>query len=486
MAGKGWAASVLVAAVMSLAAIAPPNDVNALPASAPSGADWLPYHRSDFLNWSDPGWTVRARGGRVSLSNSWAVLETPWWTGQFPEVLRGNGDTGDGGRLIPAAGNFRLAIRFQYGFPSGVSNFGTDIWAGTRACGTSSPLCRHVNVYMHPALGFRLRLLPSDWGDEITLGPVDSAVHILEVTKVGNVWTAWVDGVQRMQRINRGTHPERPDLVYAGDPTTQWWAGIYPTIRLDSVVAETDASACITGVSPAAPQAEGTNVSITARGVDGLGIGVLRFMLNATTDGSAGGAWWTFAAAAGGGGLDVTRTVTLDWAQAPAGFPRSGRHRLAVEMYDTMGALRRAHDWNTCAWRTYTWIAQPTETPTPAPTFTPSPVPLTLSLLPEHARLVAYAPLVGQPAQTLRGSVAGGSGPPYGITIQVDTPNGYQMFFNLMTDASGAFVLTPELARDANFGTTVNGTWRAVARTAGAQSAAVVWDVDWYPVHITK
>lgn len=122
----------------------------------------------------------------------------------------------------------------------------------------------------------------------------------------------------------------------------------------------------------------------------------------------------------------------------------------------------------------------PTRTPTATASPSPTPAPLAIWLRPDHARLV------GQPAQTLRGTVTGGGGPPHGITIEVEAPNCYRMFFNLMSDAGGAFVLTPELAGDANFGTTVNGTWRAVARTGGGSSPAAVWDVDWYPVLVTK
>ncbi len=487
-------------------------------AQAQTGADWLPYHLSPFQNLSSPHWAQHRRGGAIDIiGGSWVRLRTPSNTRRAPWIERHNGYAGDQGRLFPTAGNVRVIVRFRYGFPPNVAGYGVDIWAGAGNCAFSNPRCRHFNVYMHRDLGFRARLLPRNWSDEIWLGPIDTAIHTLEVWKTGDRWRLWVDGVLRGDRVNRGTHPERPDEMIMGDFTVQAWRGRYPTLRVDYVDVDTDAGVCIVGVSPRSPQLEGTNITVYARAWDGIGVGSLRFYINSATDGSTSGRWWNFATVWGGGGAEVTRSATLDWSRAPGWMPRTGTHRLAVNMYAPDGSLRRAWNWSPCANTNYTWTpptptptptatatpiptptptptATPTRTPTPTPTPTatptptPTPRPSELVLEADYPWLVYYGPLLGQPAQTLRGYVL--PPPPEGTTvgIEVTEPGSAVQAFLTWTDVEGNFLLSPAEAGDPYFGTRELGTWSAQASLPqiGLRSNLVYWEVHWFPVHLVE
>jgi len=455
---------------------------------AQTGADWLFYHLSPFQNLSDPQWAQHARGGAIDIvDGSWVRLRTPSNTTQAPWIERHNGYVGDQGRLFPLAGNFRVIVRFRYSFPPNVAGYGVDIWAGAGSCAFQDPRCRHFNVYMHRDLGFRARLLPGSWSDEIWLGPIDTAIHTLEVWKTGDRWRLWVDGVLRSDRVNTGTHPERPDELMMGDHTVQAWPGLYPTLRVDYVDVETDAGVCIVGVSPRSPQLEGTNITVSARAWDGIGVGSLRFYLNSAVDGSTSGTWWNLATVSGGGGTEVTRSATLDWTAAPGWMPTTGTHRLAVNMYAPDGGLRRGWSWNPCASTNYTWTA-PTPTPTPTPLPTPTPQPSELVLEAEYPWLVYYGPLLGQPAQTLRGHIFPPPGEGTSVVMEVTDPGSAVRTFLIPTDPVGNFLLGPAEAGDRYFGTRELGTWSAQASLPeiGLRSNLVYWEVHWFPVHLVE
>lgn len=505
---------------------------------AQTGADWLPYHVSPFQNLSDPLWVEHRREGAIDIvGGNWVRLRTPWRTTRAPWMERHNGYPGDQGRLFPTTGNFRVIVRFRYSFPPKVAGYGVDIWAGAGKCAFWNPRCRHFNVYMHRDLGFRARLLPGSWSDEIWLGPIDTAIHTLEVWKTGDRWRLWVDGILRADRVNKGTHPDRPDELIMGDFTVQAWPGRYPILRVDYVDVDTDAGVCIVGVSPRSPQPEGTNILVSARAWDGIGVGSLRFYLNSATDGSTSGSWWNFATVSGGGATDVTRSATLNWSAAPGWMPRTGTHHLVVNMYAPDGELRRAWNWNPCANTNYTWTqptptptftptatatpiptptatptATPTRTPTltptrtptptptathtptptptatPTPTPTPTPRPSELVLEADYPWLVYYGPLLGQPAQTLRGYVL--PPPPEGTTmgIEVTEPGSAVRAFLTWTDVEGNFLLGPAEAGDLYFGTRRLGTWSAQASLPemGLRSNTVYWEVHWFPVHLVE
>jgi hypothetical protein len=95
-----------------------------------------------------------------------------------------------------------------------------------------------------------------------------------------------------------------------------------------------------------------------------------------------------------------------------------------------------------------------------------------------------FASNLGQPAQTLSGSVSGGE-PAYVITIHVRAPSGGE---NTYTRSSSDWSIDPASTGDAAFGTTEEGTWTAWATISDAtgknyQTGSVTWEVSWYPVH---
>jgi hypothetical protein len=110
--------------------------------------------------------------------------------------------------------------------------------------------------------------------------------------------------------------------------------------------------------------------------------------------------------------------------------------------------------------------------------------PLSGSISALYAKLVLYAPKLGQPAQTLSGSVSGGA-PAYAITVHVRAPSGAT---NVYTRSSSDWSIDQTSAGDTAFGTTEEGTWTAWATISDAagknfQTGSVTWEVSWYPVH---
>ncbi|MDI6770926.1 MAG: hypothetical protein QMD04_14805, partial [Anaerolineales bacterium] len=107
------------------------------------------------------------------------------------------------------------------------------------------------------------------------------------------------------------------------------------------------------------------------------------------------------------------------------------------------------------------------------------------SLTPQHGSLVLYGPKLGLPAQTLNGTINGGTAP-YTVTLYVRRPDNTTASYNL--SPAGNFSFGPAQAGDTYFGTTQEGTWRAwfTVTDSGARSATsntVTWKVVWYPVH---
>jgi len=108
-----------------------------------------------------------------------------------------------------------------------------------------------------------------------------------------------------------------------------------------------------------------------------------------------------------------------------------------------------------------------------------------VSLTPQHGSLVLYGPRLGLPAQTLNGTINGGT-LPYTVTLTIQRPDGATSTYNL--SPAGNFSFGPSQAGDTYFGTTQEGTWRAwfTVTDSGARSATsntVMWVVVWYPVH---
>jgi hypothetical protein len=101
-----------------------------------------------------------------------------------------------------------------------------------------------------------------------------------------------------------------------------------------------------------------------------------------------------------------------------------------------------------------------------------------------YPKLLLLASNLGQPAQTLFGTVTGGVGG-YTISLHIFSPGGVETIFSR---SGGSWSLTPADAGDANFGATEQGTWRAWAdlRDSGGRTfrtPSVTWNVAWFPVH---
>ena len=110
--------------------------------------------------------------------------------------------------------------------------------------------------------------------------------------------------------------------------------------------------------------------------------------------------------------------------------------------------------------------------------------PLSGTISPAYAKLLLFASNLGQPAQTLTGSVAGGE-PPYNLIVHVRAPSGLEVTY---TRSGSSWSLTPAIASNPNFGTTEEGVWTAwadITDSAGRtyHTPSVTWEVSWHPVH---
>jgi len=110
--------------------------------------------------------------------------------------------------------------------------------------------------------------------------------------------------------------------------------------------------------------------------------------------------------------------------------------------------------------------------------------PLSGTISVTYARLLLFAPNLGQPAQTLLGTATGGE-PPYSIAVHVRAPSGVEIS---LSRSGTSWTVTPQNSGDINFGTTEQGIWTAWADltdSAGRtyRTSSVIWEVAWHPVH---
>ena len=76
--------------------------------------------------------------------------------------------------------------------------------------------------------------------------------------------------------------------------------------------------------------------------------------------------------------------------------------------------------------------------------------------------------------------------PPWGVVLDLRSPDGNRIFVNVRTDGNGEFVVDSGIAVDPYFGCGVIGTWQAQAFSQGAASAPVTWVTAWFPVHVLR
>ena len=110
--------------------------------------------------------------------------------------------------------------------------------------------------------------------------------------------------------------------------------------------------------------------------------------------------------------------------------------------------------------------------------------PLSGSISALYAKLLLFAPAVGQPGQTLTGTVSGGE-PPYQVTVHIRSPFGVETTFS---KSGSNWTLDSNNSGNANLGVTEKGVWTAWATlrdSAGRTytTSSVIWEVSWYPVH---
>ena len=110
--------------------------------------------------------------------------------------------------------------------------------------------------------------------------------------------------------------------------------------------------------------------------------------------------------------------------------------------------------------------------------------PLSGTISPLYSRLLLFGPNLGQPAQTLLGTVTGGE-PPYAIIVSIRSPFGNIQTYTLN---GASWTLSPEADGDPNLGVSERGTWTAwadIRDAAGStyRTTSVPWEVAWLLVH---
>ncbi len=109
---------------------------------------------------------------------------------------------------------------------------------------------------------------------------------------------------------------------------------------------------------------------------------------------------------------------------------------------------------------TLTWGISPTPTRTPTPTVTRTPISLGGSSSVQYAAILLNAHDFGLPAQTIRGRVLGGGGPPYTVVISVEDPDHTIATYNQNVELDGTFELLPSETGNDNFGCDKEGIWK--------------------------
>jgi hypothetical protein len=136
----------------------------------------------------------------------------------------------------------------------------------------------------------------------------------------------------------------------------------------------------------------------------------------------------------------------------------------------------------------------PTSTPTitRTPTETPTQIPLTGSPSVRYSALLLNAPDFGLPAQTILGSVVGGSGSDYTIAIHIKAPSQSEAdatVYSVDMNYPGSFQLTPADTPDIYLGCSEVGIWQAwfVVTDGGgsppATSNRITWAVNFPTAH---
>lgn len=110
--------------------------------------------------------------------------------------------------------------------------------------------------------------------------------------------------------------------------------------------------------------------------------------------------------------------------------------------------------------------------------------PLTGTIAPTYAKLLLNPSMLGQSAQSLSGTVSGGS-PGYTIVIHVRAPSGVETTYSR---TGNTWSLSPAALGISDFGATEKGTWTAWAILTDSASRtfrtpSATWEVAWYPVH---
>ncbi len=190
---------------------------------------WEIYYETDFNNLN--GWEVRERGGEAKIVNGWARLKSSGK--RYPVIGRWNGIENGSGSFIPTSGDFKIQIRFRYNRPQSVAGYGVSQWSSAwcENAGFDYNFKEFFGVTWHKSLGLELRLFKKT--KKLT---VDTKVHTLEVTKVGDNWKLKIDGQAKLT----GVDPKKnkcpyPDSLRFGDPTIQGDAGVWPVLLVDWV-----------------------------------------------------------------------------------------------------------------------------------------------------------------------------------------------------------------------------------------------------------
>jgi hypothetical protein len=138
---------------------------------------------------------------------------------------------------------------------------------------------------------------------------------------------------------------------------------------------------------------------------------------------------------------------------------------------------------------TWTWTPTTTPTPTTTLTFTPTdtPRPLAGYLYVRFSAILLNAPDYGLEAQTISGTISGGT-PSYAAEVHVLDPEGSERIFYPPVAMDGTFSLTPAFTGDTYFGTDVEGVWEAwyiMTDSLGdtRESTHVYWAVNFPRAH---
>jgi len=289
-----------------------------------------------------------------------------WWDGKTREWSQRRGHDlfpyHISGPVVHNSCAFRMDLEINY-----------DQW-GPHGAGIGLRSSQGTIAQVWADAGIRNGLVFDIQGEEVLHYPVGTGYTRATLIYDGDDYTWIVNGIDRASRA--AWMDPAGAALYVGNATCQEGIDSWVTFHTPGFTFyRLRPYLCITGIEPASPQPEGTNIVVSAQAQDGCGLRSIHFYINSAGDGSPDGHWWEFGSVDCGGTMKPCNgSALLDWSRAPGWMSRCGTHLIVVNSQKVDGSWSATWGGDPCRQRLFTWLCS---TPTPTPTNTSTPTPTT-------------------------------------------------------------------------------------------------------------